>query len=53
MILLIKKPINTDYSALTENIEMNPKLLNSKLMIESELLSIRIYLVKITQNIGQ
>ena len=45
-----KKPINADYSALNEKIIM---LLNLKLMIESELLSIRIFLVKVTLKIGQ
>ena len=45
-----KKPINADYSALTEKII---KLLNLKLMIRLELLGIRIYLVKVTLNIGQ
>ena len=45
-----KKPINADYSALTEKII---KLLNLKLMIQLELLGIRIYLVKVTLNIGQ
>ena len=36
-----KKTINANYSALTEKIEMNPKA--PKLMIESELLSIKIF----------
>ena len=45
-----KKPINADYSALTEKII---KLLNLKLMIQLELLGTRIYLVKVTLNIGQ
>ena len=45
-----KKLINADYSALTEKII---KLLNLKLMIRLELLGIRIYLVKVTLNIGQ
>ena len=43
-----KKPINADYSALTEKIETNFKLVNLKLVIESELLSIRIFLVNVT-----
>ena len=36
-----------------KKIETNPKLVSLKLMIESELLSIRIFLVKVTLNIGQ
>ena len=47
-----KKPNNTDYSAFTEKIERVTKLLNLKLMIESELQSIRIFLVKVTLKIG-
>ena len=46
-----KKPINADYSALTEKIETNPK--NPKLMIESQLLNIRIFLVMVTLKVGQ
>ena len=46
-----KKPINDGYSALTEKIETNLKAL--KLMIELELLSIKIFLVKVTLKIGQ
>ena len=46
-----KKPVNADYSALAENIETNPKA--PKLMVESELLSIRIFLVKVTLEIAQ
>ena len=34
-----EKPVNTDYSALTEKIETNSKLLNLKLMTESESLT--------------
>ena len=34
-----KKPINANYSALTEKIETNPKAPKFKLMIESKLLS--------------
>ena len=30
-----------------------PKLVNLKLVVESELLNIRIYLVKVTRKIGQ
>ena len=48
-----KKPINADYSDLTEKIEHVIKLLNLKLVIESELLRIRIFLVKVTLKIGQ
>ena len=54
-----KKPINADYSALTEKkkkkkrMKQIPNLLNLKLMIESGLLSIRIFLVKVTLKIGQ
>ena len=45
---IAKKPINTDYSTLTEKLRRILKLLNLKLMIESELLlSIRILLVKL------
>ena len=39
--------------SLTENIEINLKRLNLKLVIESGLLSKRIFLVKVTQNIGK
>ena len=48
-----KKTINTDYSALTEKLRRILKLLNLKKMIESELLSIKICLVKFTLKIGQ
>ena len=49
-----KSPINADYSGLTEKIETNPKeLLTLKLMMESELPSIKILLVKVTLRIGQ
>ena len=48
-----KKPINTDYSALTEKIESNPKAPNLKLMTESELLSTRAFLWKVTLKIDQ
>ena len=53
IILLIKKPVNADYSALTEKIEWILKLLSLKLMIESDVSSIRIFLVKLTLKIGQ
>ena len=45
-----KKPVNADYSALTEKIETNAK---AKLIIESELLNITILLVKVTLKIGE
>ena len=45
-----KKPINADYSALTEKIETNFMI---KFMIESELLSIRIFLIKVTLKINE
>ena len=48
-----RKPINVDYSALTEKIETNPKLRSLKLMIGSELLSIRIFLVKVLLTVNQ
>ena len=48
-----KKPSNADYCALTETTETNQKLLSLKLMIESEFLSIRTILVKVTLKIGQ
>ena len=47
-----KNPINADYSALTEKLRRILKLLNLKLMIESELLSIRLFLVKFTLTTG-
>ena len=48
-----KKPINTDYSALTEKSRRILKPRSLKLMIESELLSIRILLVKVILKINQ
>ena len=48
-----KKPINADYSALTEKLKRILKLLNLKLMIESESQSICLFLVKVTLKIGQ
>ena len=48
-----KKPINVDYSALTEKIETDPKAPKFKLMIESELLSMGAFLVRVTLKIGQ
>ena len=46
------KPINADFSALTEKIETNSKAPKFKLMRESELLS-TIFLVKVTLKIRQ
>ena len=49
-----KKPINVDCSALTEKrLKQILNLLNIKLIIESELRSIRIFLEKVTLKIGQ
>ena len=48
-----KKPINTDYSSLTEKIGTIPKAPKFKVKIESELLSIRIFLVNVNLKIGQ
>ena len=48
-----KKPINPDYSNLTEKLRRILKLLILKLMIESALLIIRMFLVKVTLKIGQ
>ena len=48
-----KKPINADYSALTEKIRQILKLLSLKLLTEPELLSIRIVLVKVILKTGQ
>ena len=49
-----KKPINADYSALIEKkMRWMLKLLSLKLMKDSELLSRRIFLVKIILKIGQ
>ena len=48
----IGKPIGTDYSVLTEKLKPILKPLSLKLMIESELLSIKIFLVKVTLKIG-
>ena len=50
---IVKKSIDADYFALTEKMNRLIKLLNLKLVIESELLSIRIFLAKITPKIGQ
>ena len=48
-----KKPINADYSALTEKLETNSKAPKFKLMIESKLQSIKIFLIKVTLKIGR
>ena len=47
-----KKPISVDYCVLTKKLGPILKLLNLKVMIESELVSIRIFLVKITLKVG-
>ena len=47
-----KKPINADYLAFTEKIETNPKAPQLKVN-ELELLSIRIFLIKLTLRISQ
>ena len=46
-----KNPINADYSSLSEKNETNSKA--PRLMIESELLSITMFLVLVTLKIGQ
>ena len=48
-----KKAINADYSVLTKNVRRILKLLSLKLMMESELLSIRICLIKVALKIVQ
>ena len=50
-----KKPTNADYFALPGKKKMRQilKLLSLKLMIESELLSMRLFLVKVILKIGQ
>ena len=48
-----KKRINADYSALNEKIETNHNAPKFKANAESELLSIGIFLVKVTLKIGQ
>ena len=50
---IIKKPINADYSALNVKFEPMIRLLSLELIIELELLSIRIFLVKVILKIGQ
>ena len=48
-----EKPINADYSAVSEEIETILKLLNLKLTTESELLGIKLFLAKVTPNMNQ
>ena len=48
-----KNPINADYSDLSKKLRRILKLIDLKLVIESELLSIRISLVKVTLKTGQ
>ena len=43
---MTKIPINADYCTVTEKTETNPKVVKLKLMIESKLLSIRIFFNK-------
>ena len=47
------KTSNGKYSALPEKIETNPKAPKFKVMIELELLSIKIFLVKVILKSGQ
>ena len=48
-----KKPVDTDFLALTEKIESSHKAPKNKLVTESKFLSIRIFLAKFTSKIGQ
>ena len=48
-----KNPIYADYSDLSEKVRQILKLIDLKLVIESELLSIRISLVQVTLKTGQ
>ena len=48
-----KKPIDADYTALSEKLRQILKLLNLKLVIESELLKYKMFFAKFTQKIGQ
>ena len=50
--LISKKAINADYSALTKEIETNPKVLKFKIG-ESGLLSTKTFLAKVTLKISQ
>ena len=53
ILLLAKNPTDAYYSALTEKLNRVIKLFNLKLVIESELLSTKIFLAKATLKIGQ
>ena len=54
IILLVKKSIHAAYSAMPEEFESSHKeLQNLKLVIESELLSITMFLANITMENGQ
>ena len=48
-----KKSINADYSALTEKTETSLKILSLKFIRELKLISIKIFLVKVTLKIAQ
>ena len=48
-----EKPINADYSALTEKIETNHKATKFKVNLESAILSIRIFLLTVILKIDQ
>ena len=48
-----KKSINVDYSALTEKTETNLKILSLKFIRELKLITIKIFLVKVTLKIAQ
>ena len=48
-----KKPINVDYSALTEKIETNPKVCKFKFNYRVRITKSKIFLVKFTLKIGQ
>ena len=48
-----KKPINADYSALSKKMWRILKLLSLKLIIDSQLLIIRIFSVQVVLKIGQ
>ena len=53
IVLLVKKPTYADYCALTAEIETNSKASKSKLVIESGLPSIRIFLANFVPKISQ
>ena len=48
-----KKPVNDDYSALTEKIERNHEASKFKVNVDTKSLGIRIVLVKVILKIGQ